>query len=71
MIRQRVREGVESLRKAGDENVHHVDGLDLFGPDFANHIADGAHPNNDGYRVLADRYSQLVMPKLGLREPTG
>lgn len=70
MIRQRVREGVESLRCCGDANVHHVDGLELFGPDLARYIVDGAHPNNDGYRVLAERYSELVMPKLGLRDAT-
>ncbi len=64
--RKMVRDAVEALRSQGDANLHYVDGLELFGADFAHHMPDQLHPDADGMHVLAQRYAKLVMPHLGL-----
>ena len=65
-MRETIAEAVDVLRQRGDANVHYVDGLSLFGPDYVHHMPDELHPDAEGYRVLADRYAEVVMPVLGL-----
>jgi lysophospholipase L1-like esterase len=65
LIRQRVAEAVELLRQRGDANLHYVDGYELYGPEFLPHMPDQLHPDAEGYRKLAQRYAEMVMPKLG------
>ncbi len=60
---QRVREvltDVVTARQATDPALHLLDGLRLFGPDDVDHLPDGLHPDADGYRTMADRFSSLV-----------
>jgi hypothetical protein len=66
LARQRVAEAVDVLQQHGDQHLHYVNGLDLFGSELEPYLGDGVHPNAEGYRILADRYSDLVMPALGL-----
>ena len=60
------RAGVEhaarALRDAGDENLHFVDGLTLFGADDATPelLPDQLHPGPAGYRLLAERFIEHV-----------
>lgn len=61
-----IAEAVAVLRERGDANLHYVDGLTLFGHAFAHHMLDQLHPDAESYRVLDDRYGQVVMPLLGL-----
>jgi len=65
-IRDLVEDGVQVIQAAGDENLFYQDGLELFGPDLVHHMPDQLHPDAEGYRVLAQRYADIVMPKLGL-----
>ena len=59
------REAAEKLRALGDERVLYVHGPDLYGEaDAARHTHDGAHPDAEGQRLLAERFSQQVMPSL-------
>lgn len=67
-MRERIAEAVAVLRERGDEHLHEIDGLTLFGHAFAHHMPDELHPDAEGYRVLADRYAQVVMPTFGLRD---
>jgi hypothetical protein len=66
LARQRIAEAIDVLRQYGDQQLHYVDGLDLFGSEFESYLEDGVHPNAEGYRILADRYCDLVMPQLGI-----
>ncbi len=65
-MRTTIRETVQTLRDAGDRNLHYIDGLTLFGADLAHHMPDELHPHAEGYRVLARQYAQVVMPALSL-----
>lgn len=53
---------VELLRAHGDAHVHHLDGLELFGPDDAGRFlerdhpeAEPLHPDPDGHVLMAER----------------
>lgn len=51
---------VAARRAAGDSALHLLDGLSLFGPDDADDLPDGLHPNPDGYRRMAERFHRQV-----------
>ena len=49
---------VEVLREYGDENIHLLDGLELFGPADDEHLAeDGVHMKPSGYRLIGERFA--------------
>ncbi len=55
---------VERRRGAGDENLHYLDGRELFGEaDLAN-LPDGLHPDGDGYVRMGERFAALALPRL-------
>ncbi len=54
--RQAVREAAETLRDAGDANVHYVDGLELLDETYAHMMPDGLHPNAEGYKIMARNF---------------
>lgn len=64
-IRELMTQIVETRRDGGDENLHLVDGLGLFGPDDVGDLPDGLHPNPAGYRRMAERFSALVFTSPG------
>lgn len=54
-------EAVALLRQHGDEHVHHLDGLEVFGPDSAHLFLEPPeieqlHPGPDGHPVFAGRF---------------
>jgi lysophospholipase L1-like esterase len=59
-IREIEAEVVESRRSAGDENLHLVNGLDLFGSADVGDLYDGLHPTSDGYRRIGRRVHELL-----------
>ena len=56
-IRTIVRDVVAGRRERGDVNLHHLDGLELFGPDDVGDLPDGLHPNADGYLRMGERFA--------------
>ena len=59
-MRQEVAEAVEALKAHGDGNVYYVDGLSLFGSDFAHMLPDELHPDAEGYKLLAQNFLNEV-----------
>ena len=59
-MREEVSKAVQALKDHGDRNIHYFDGLDLFGPEYADMIPDGLHPDPQGYKVLAQNFSRKV-----------
>jgi lysophospholipase L1-like esterase len=55
---------VETLQAFGDEHVTYGDGLELFGPEYGHLLPDDLHPSAEGYEVLAQRFSRIVVPRL-------
>jgi hypothetical protein len=64
--RRYIAEAVDILKQRGDEHIHLVNGLDLFGPHLAHHMPDQLHPDAEGYRVLAKQYASVVMPHFAI-----
>ena len=58
---EKVREILEQVVKKrceiGDENLHYLDGLKLFGPKDASDLPDDLHPNPAGYIRMGERFS--------------
>jgi len=65
--RRDLADAVERLAACGDSNVHYFDGLELFGADLVeDYLPDGLHPNADGYEVLGENFSRVVMGRISL-----
>ena len=66
---RRVREIIEGIvaqrRTAGDEQLHYLDGLELFGEADLDDLPDALHPNGDGYVRMGERFHQLAFAKGG------
>jgi len=59
-IRRTLATIVEQRRELGDENLHHLDGLALFGPDDADDLPDDLHPNAAGYVRMGERFAAIA-----------
>jgi hypothetical protein len=59
-IRGIVAEVVEARRAAGDENLHYLDGRELFNEEDLDDLPDGLHPNGDGYVRMGERFAALA-----------
>ena len=51
--REIIAEIVDATTRAGDSNLHYLDGLELFGPDDVGDLPDGLAPERP--RLRADR----------------
>jgi hypothetical protein len=58
--RQIMRHAANNLIKAGDKNIHLIEGLDLLGPNDADALYDTVHPSDLGYQKI----SEILIPKL-------
>lgn len=56
-IRAAIADIVAARRSAGDAQLHHLDGLALFGPDDAEDLPDDLHPNPAGYVRMGERFA--------------
>jgi len=59
-IRELLHVAVKQRREDGDNRLHIVDGLELFGPRDADDLPDGLHPDADGYARMAERFLPLA-----------
>jgi hypothetical protein len=63
-MREEVADAVELLKAQGDSNLHYVDGLKLFGPEYEDMLPDELHPHAKGYEVLAQNFVNKVAKPL-------
>ncbi len=59
-MREEVEQAVDALRAQGDEHIHYVNGLEIFGADCAHLLPDDLHPNADGYELMGQNVSREV-----------
>ncbi len=64
-IRELIADVFERRRTAGDENLHLLDGRQLFGEGDVGDLPDGLHPNNAGYRRMGERFAALAFAEDG------
>jgi hypothetical protein len=69
--RQVVADVVAARRAAGDANLHHLDGLELFGEADEDDLPDGLHPNGEGYVRIGERFAAHAFAPGGPLEPGG
>ncbi|MGD7789503.1 SGNH/GDSL hydrolase family protein [Propionibacteriaceae bacterium Y1700] len=53
-------EATELLRKHGDADLHLLEGPTVLGPDDADRLHDGLHPDTEGYALMASRIAPVV-----------
>lgn len=53
-------------RSADDPNLHHIDGLDLYGPADAQELPlpDGLHPDTATHRLMGERFAARLLPQV-------
>jgi hypothetical protein len=59
-IRELIAMVVASRQAAGDEHLHLLDGLSLFGPGDVDDLPDLLHPNAAGYRRMGERFNSMA-----------
>jgi hypothetical protein len=59
-VREQVVEAVEALRDSGYGDLYLIDGHAVFGPGERSLLADGLHPNPEGYRLMGTRLEPLL-----------
>jgi len=66
-MREELEDAVARMRDYGDDNVHYFSGLDLLGEDLADrHLADGVHPDGDGYEIMGRNFAERIFPRVSL-----
>ena len=62
-MRRETKKAVDALRDHGDENVYYVDGLDVFGKEFATPelLPDDLHPSAAGYKLMGENFFNKAM----------
>ena len=62
-MREEVQAAAEALQAHGDQQVHYVDGLSVFGADYVHLLPDDLHPDAEGYRVMGKNFITEVANK--------
>ena len=62
-MRHEVEEAVLAMRGQGDENLHYVSGLEIFGTDLGRLLWDELHPDAEGYKVMGRNFVDRVARK--------
>ena len=64
LMREHVQEAVSRIKQYGDDNLHYVNGLDIFGPDLVHLLPDELHPNDEGYGRMGANFVEKVARRL-------
>ena len=68
-MRVLISNAAQTLQHHGDNHLIYQSGVEVFGPEHQHNMPEGdVHPTAAGYLALAQRYGDIVMPKLGLKE---
>lgn len=59
-MRAEVYMAAKTLRSHGDENIHYINGLDVFSSEHAHLLPDDLHPNSEGYGLMAGSLINLL-----------
>ena len=63
IMRNEIQEAVSKIQSYGDTNIHYIDGLSIFGEQYAHMLPDGLHPNAEGYKVMAENFlNEVAIP---------
>lgn len=66
-MRPEVEDAVRRVQDYGDTRLYYVDGTALLGPqETSTCLADGLHPNPEGYALIAERFGHIVFGRLGI-----
>ncbi|KRF01056.1 hypothetical protein ASG89_25945 [Paenibacillus sp. Soil766] len=60
LFREQIRDAVELLRQAGDNQLYYLDGLDVIGEADSDHLPDLLHPDAMGYKLMAERFEAAI-----------
>ncbi len=63
-MREEVCAAAQTLRECGDENIQYLDGLKLFGPQYAHLLPDDLHPDAQGYQQMGRNFLDQAGPLL-------
>lgn len=66
--REVVRTAVQTLQDEGDTNLHLVEGFSLLGPQNADGLTDGLHPNDAGTQAIAGNLARELAMILKLKQ---
>ncbi|MHB9131766.1 MAG: SGNH/GDSL hydrolase family protein [Armatimonadota bacterium] len=69
LMREDVEHAVSLFRDRGDDHLYYINGLDLFGHDYADHLPDQLHPDAKGYVQLGLNFVREVCTKCGVTLP--
>jgi len=59
-MRAEVSAAVDALQRAGDPNLHYVNGLEIFGAEYTHLLPDALHPNAEGYQIMGQHFTEQV-----------
>ncbi len=62
-MRNEVEEAVLAMRRQGDQNLHYVSGLEIFGSDLGHLLFDDLHPDAEGYKIMGRNFLDRVARK--------
>ena len=66
-MREHIRQVVRQRANDGDTRIYLVEGAELLGPNWGEGLVDGGHPNDLGFRWMADGLAAPLRQALGLR----
>lgn len=60
MMREEIEKVVKMLQDHGDEHIIYIDGLRVFGQEYADYYPDGLHPNAKGYQIMGKNFQEII-----------
>ena len=63
-----IRKTYKKLTAARDKNLTLVEEYSLLGPQDADGLVDGSHPNDLGFQLMADRLAPIIAKTLKLSQ---